>query len=109
MLLIIAESMATEVIKSASDPYWVSLITGSGGALIVLMMWVKSLSASNKRLEEENRDISRQSIECITKILERQDQEKSTKATDRAEENSWRQDLRSLMERICSRLDIDGE
>ena len=100
MFYIIAEA-------SVADPYWVSLITGSGGALIVLMMWVKSLSASNKRLEEENRDISRQSIECITKILERQDSEQSIKATDKIADMTWKQDLKSLMNRICNRLELD--
>ena len=102
MFYIIAEAET-----SSADPYWVSLITGSGGALIVLMLWVKSLSASNKRLEEENRDISRQSIECITKILERQDQEKMTKATQMIADTSWKEDLKSLMNRICNRLELD--
>ncbi len=84
------------------DPGIVSLITGSGGALVVLMMWVKSLLATNKRLEKESREISRQSVECITKILERQDQEKGSQLADVV----WKQDLTSLMNRICECLDM---
>lgn len=80
----------------------VSLITGSGGALVVLMMWVRSLLASNKQLEEENRSISRQSVECITKILERQDQEKDLKTAN----DAWKRELTGLMNRICRTLNL---
>lgn len=94
------------IAQATTDPYWVSLITGSGGALVVLMMWVRSLSATNKRLEQENRDISRQSVECITKILERQDQEKSSKSEERAFDAAWKKDVMNLINRICDTLKI---
>ena len=95
--------LLAEISKAVQDPYWVSLITGSGGALVVLMMWVRSLSATVKRMEKENREISRESVSCITKILERQDQEKLLKAEDKA----WKQDLTHLMSRICDCLNIE--
>jgi hypothetical protein len=81
-----------------------SLITGSGGALVVLILWVKSLTSSNKRLEVESRDISRQSIECITKILERQDQEKREKAY----EDIWKKEITEMITKIHNSLYSDN-
>lgn len=61
--------------QATTDPWWVTAITGSGGALIVLMMWVKSLLALVKRKDEELIKISKESIECITKVIEKHNQD----------------------------------
>ena len=68
-----------QVTDAVASPWRGSIITGSGGALVVLMLWVKNLSATVKKKDEELMQISRQSIECITKILERQNQDKEWK------------------------------
>lgn len=57
------------------DPWWLTAITGSGGALIVLMMWVKNLLNSIKTKDEELIKISKESIECITKVIEKHNQD----------------------------------
>jgi hypothetical protein len=58
-----------------SNPWWLTAITGSGGALIVLMLWVKNLSTQIKEKDQELAQISKDSIECITKIIEKKNQE----------------------------------
>lgn len=58
-----------------SSPFWLTAITGSGGALIVLMMWVKSLLDSIKHKDEELIKISKESITCITKVIEKHNQD----------------------------------
>jgi erythromycin esterase-like protein len=85
MLYLFAE-VASE---TATHPWWLTAITGSGGALIILMMWVKNLTATVKKKDTELMEISRQSIECITKILERQNQDKD-----------WKDRLNNLLDEI---------
>lgn len=60
---------------SEANPWWLTAITGSGGALIVLMMWVKSLLDSIKHKDQELIKISKESIECITKVVEKHNQD----------------------------------
>lgn len=67
-LLILAQA---EVATNISQyPWWLTAITGSGGALIVLMLWVRNLSDAIKTKDKELTQISRESIECISKIIE---------------------------------------
>lgn len=60
-----------------SAPWWITAITGSGGALIIQQLWIRSLTASLQKKEAELMEISKESIECITKILERHDQDRT--------------------------------
>ena len=60
-----------------ADNGWISVITGSGGALVVLMMWVRIVNKQIAEKDEQLRSISLQSVECITKILSKiEDEEK---------------------------------
>lgn len=67
-------------------PWWVTILTGSGGALFVQFMWIKNLTDNNKlkdktieSKDKELMEISKESIECITRILERQTQDTAWK------------------------------
>lgn len=51
-------------------------LTGSGGALIVLLCWVLSLRATNATLRLELNEISREAVACITQILAREDHQR---------------------------------
>ena len=65
----------------SGDKGWISLITGSGGALVVLIWWVRSLLNEVKEKDKELREISGNSVECITKIVEKIEQERQWKHT----------------------------
>lgn len=74
------------IAEQTSNPWWITVLTGSGGALFVQFLWIKNLSDSNKAKDKviidkdkELMEISKESIECITKILERQNQDRPWK------------------------------
>lgn len=57
----------------ASVAPWISILTGSGGALAVLGLWVKNLLAektamieAHRKKDEDLLDITRDSIACIS-------------------------------------------
>ena len=62
-----------------SDTGWLSLITGSGGALVILMMWVRDATKQVKQKDKELTEISRESVECITRIIDKLEREDSWK------------------------------
>jgi hypothetical protein len=62
-------------LAQTEHPWWITAITGSGGALVVLMLWVRSLTTAIKNKDDELIKISRESIECITKVIEKQNQD----------------------------------
>ena len=72
-----------------SNPWWVTAITGSGGALIVLMLWVRTQLVTIKKKDEELVRISKESIECITKIIEKHTQD-----------GPWKLKIESLIQEI---------
>jgi hypothetical protein len=76
------------------NPWWLTAITGSGGALIVLMLWVRNLSAQIKAKDQELLQISKDSIECIAKIIEKKNQEES-----------WKHRVENLLSHINQVLD----
>jgi hypothetical protein len=65
--------------QTIEHPWWITAITGSGGALVVLMLWVKSLTTAIKNKDDELIKISRESIECITKVIQKQNQDRPWK------------------------------
>lgn len=85
----------TEIIEllTKESNNWIAVITGSGGALVVLMMWVKYLISLNKEKDKEIREISRLSVECITKILEKIEQDRE-----------WKKDLDYKIDYVYSAL-----
>ena len=78
-----------ELLEQLDSPWWVTAITGSGGALIIQFLWIRNLASSIKKKDQELMEISKQSIECIAIILERQNQEKP-----------WKDKLEKLIEEI---------
>ena len=75
--------MGTIIEILQADTGWISIITGSGGALVVLMMWVRIVNKQITEKDEQLRTISLQSIECITKIISKiEDEEKWKKRVE---------------------------
>ena len=71
-------------------------VTGSGGALAVLLFWVfieqkekKRLNDEKTQLQHEYNAVSKEAIECITKVLERDTQV-----------NDWRSRAMALLQKI---------
>lgn len=65
-------TIALETGDKPGSPWWVTAITGSGGALVVFMLWVRSLLSQVKQKDRELLEISKESVCCITKLIERQ-------------------------------------
>lgn len=66
---------------------WVSVLTGSGGALVSLGLWVRALIAEKKDMVAAHRDkdaqlvsITREAIACIQASVARSDTEGSHRA-----------------------------
>jgi hypothetical protein len=77
----------------SGNPWWITAITGSGGALIVLMLWVRSQLTTIKKKDEELVRISRESIECITRMIEKHNQD-----------GPWKLKIESLVQEIYSSM-----
>lgn len=80
-------------IEQQGSPWWITAITGSGGALIVLMLWVRSLLTTVKTKDEELVRISKESIECITRMIEKHNQDAP-----------WKLKVESLVQEIYNSL-----
>ena len=55
-------------------PWWVGAITGTAGTVVVLAIAVKTLWAKLEESRKELSSVTKESIEVITKILQRQEQ-----------------------------------
>jgi len=64
-------------------------ITGAGGALVVLSLWVWDLRAKNTSLENDIKEIAKDCIECITTVTERDNQNAE-----------WRNRVTKMLERL---------
>lgn len=95
-----AEAVDAVVTPPASIAAWVSVLTGSGGALAVLGLWVKTLLAekrdmvaSHRQKDEDLLKITREAVTCITASLSQQKLDES-----------FRQRLEDLLTEIRERL-----
>lgn len=86
---------------AASLTPWVSILTGSGGALIVLGLWVKALTSEKKEMVVSHREkdkqlieITREAISCIEASIGRADAE-----------GEFLSRIWAIMERIETKLD----
>jgi hypothetical protein len=79
----------------------IPLVTGSGGALVVFWLWVTDLKKRNVDLAVKNdvliddlKSISKDAIECITKVIEKEEVA-----------GSWRDDVMEEIRRIGYKID----
>lgn len=100
MINIIAEQIA--------HPWWLTAITGSGGALVVLFMWVKYLTKIIDKQDKQLLEISKNSIECITKIISKYDEDKEGKEKFYNEDKQWRDKSMDILRRIEHFLENRG-
>jgi hypothetical protein len=54
-------------------------VTGSGGALVVLVAWVWSEREQRAKADAKYESVSREAIECLAKIVDREDDDKTWK------------------------------
>ena len=80
--------MWESIIKSISADGAMTAVTGSGGALVVLIMWVRNLQIQTKEKDKELRIITKETIKCVTEVVERyeRDQPWKNKLEDMIEE-----------------------
>lgn len=81
--LVLAEA-STDAVNAFSPDPWISALTGSGGALLALGMWIKTLLADRKDMVEQHKlkdrqlvDITREAIECIRNSITRSDDDEA--------------------------------
>jgi hypothetical protein len=92
---------AAPAAPSFSAEPWIGLLTGSGGCIVALGMWVKTLLADKKEMVERHVEkdkqliaITREAIECIRG------------AASRAEdENGFRERVEATLRAINEKLD----
>ena len=56
------------------------LMTGSGGALAVLLIWVWSLRNQNETLNAELKELGKEAVACIATVMARHDADKDWRA-----------------------------
>ena len=71
--------MWESILKSISADGAMTAITGSGGALVVLIMWVRHLQGLNKKKDDELREITKETIKCVTEVVERYERDQPWK------------------------------
>ena len=81
------------IAQASNPPWWVATLTGSGGVAILSILGVTALWKNNNELKNEIKDIAKESVETITLMLEKTQQEEK-----RQEE--IRQKLDSLLEHV---------
>lgn len=64
------------IFAESTQPWWAALITGTGGTVIILAIIAKTLWEETKSQRTEINQIAKTSIEVITKILEREAENK---------------------------------
>lgn len=74
------------------------LITGSGGALIVLAIWVWSERQQRMQAEKRYNDLSEKAIICLTRIVDNQENQKD----ERRQDEAWQTQVIALLNTIIN-------
>jgi hypothetical protein len=89
------------LLDSASTEVWLAFVTGSGGATVLSIVWVKNEIRKNVELvrllrekDHEMLSLTRESIACIQAAVE-----------ERANQRDFRERLQKFVERIEMHLD----
>lgn len=100
LLLLSLFAAGAEAPAFAAEP-WVALLTGSGGALVSMGLWVRSLLADKREMVEQHKEkdrqlmtITREAIECIQATV-----------SSRESESDFKERLESVLDRIDAKLD----
>ena len=81
------------IAQTAEPPWWLSAIVGPAGAIVVLGYFAWTQAETIRKKDIEIREITREAIECITKVLDRQEMDEAWKTEVTAM-------LRQLMEHV---------